>query len=236
MDVRRAVFAMLFQREFLGKLRLPVFVNAVGFTAIVVVGWFWLQPAFQQSFQSHPDRTAYDGPHLWLIAVAMAAIPAVLDALGGWAQDPIRRATEQHMLGATPTTPPGPGVSWLDRLQMLLLVCITTLMMMALVLIPWIGPIATIALGSAMAAIVWLQPPQAVRGFGLRARIMTLRRNPWRSLGTGFGLLVAMFFPFVNLLALLPVATISATSAYLHFDKRPTTQTPPADAAQSQVM
>lgn len=220
MDVRRAAFALLFDREFIGKLRLPVAANIAGFAAILTMGWLWLMPAFEQSFRSHPEQTASEGPHLWLFAVWLAAGPALLDFLGGWAQDPIRRATEQHMLGATLTKPPLAGIRWLDRLQMLLLVSIMTMMMMAAVMIPWIGVPATILLGGAMAAIVWLQPPQAVRGFGLRARLMTLRRNPWRALGTGLGLQAAAFIPPIGPLALLPIATACATSAYLHFDKQ----------------
>lgn len=219
MDVRRAVFAMLFEREFIGQLRLPVATNVAGFGAIVALGWFFLLPAFAESFASHPEQTTHDGPHLWLLAVWLTAGPALLDFLGGWAQDPIRRATEMHMLGATLTTTPSSGARWLDRLQLLLLVGISTLMAMALILIPWVGIPACVLIGAAMAAIVWLQPPQAIRGTPLRARLMMLRRNPWRALGTGLGLQVAAGIPFVNLLALLPVATISATSAYLQFDK-----------------
>lgn len=219
MDVRRAVFVMLFEREFIGQLRLPVAANVVGFGAIIAIGWVWLLPAFQKSFASHPGQTAHDGPHLWLLAVWLTAGPVLLDFLGGWAQEPIRRATEQHMLGATLTTPPNSGARWLDRLQLLLLVGITTLMAMAIVLIPWVGLPVTVLLGGAMAAIVWLQPPQAVRGMHLRERLMQLRRNPWRALGTGLGIQTATLIPFVNVLALLPVATIAATSAFLHFDK-----------------
>lgn len=229
MDVRRAVFAMLFEREFIGQLRWPVAANVAGFSVVVAVGWFWLLPAFQQSFDSHPGQTDHDGPHMWLLAVWLTAGPALLDFLGGWAQEPIRRATEQHMLGATLSTPPNEGARWLDRLQLLLFVGISTLMAMAIVLIPWVGLPATVLLGGAMAAIVWLQPPQAVRGIDLRQRLMMLRRNPWRALGTGLGIQTATLIPFVNVLALLPVATISATSAYLHFDKLPPTGKATAD-------
>lgn len=219
MDVRRAVFAMIFDREFVGQLRLPVAANVFAISALVAIGWFWLLPAFEQSFASGPDKTTHDGPHMWLLAVGLTAGPAVLDFLGGWAQEPIRRATEMHMLGATLTSPPSSGARWLDRLQLLLLVAITTMMAMAVVLIPYVGIALTALMGGAMAAIVWLQPPQAIRGVPLRARLMLLKRNPWRALGTGLGLQVAAVIPFVNLLAMLPVATIAATSAYLHFSK-----------------
>lgn len=235
LDVHRAVFAMLFEREFVGLLRLPVAANVFGFGAIGAVGWFWLLPAFQQSFDSHPEQTTHDGPHMWLLAVWLTAGPALLDFLGGWAQDPIRRATEQHMLGATLTKPPNPGARWLDRLQLMLLVGIATLMAMAIVLIPWVGLPVTVLMGGAMAAIVWLQPPQAVRGFNLRERLMTLRRNPWRALGTGIGMQAAALIPFVNVLALLPVATISATSAYLQFEKQAPADQPVADPEETRA-
>ena len=37
--------------------------------------------------------------------------------------------------------------------------------------------------------------------------------------GAGMGLQLAAFVPFLNVLALLPVATVTATSTYLHMDK-----------------
>lgn len=218
-DVRRAVFVMIFGREFIGQLRLPVAMNALGIGIVFSIGWFWLSPAFESYFAAQPNQTDLNGPHLWLMAMWLTAGPAFLDMIGGWAQEPIRRATEHHMLGATLTTPPSSGQRLLDRLQMLLLIAIACLMALALVLIPWVGIPCTVLLGSAVAAIVWLQPPQAVRGATLRQRLEMLRRNPWRALGMGFGLQIAAGVPFVNLLALLPTATIAATSTFLHFDK-----------------
>ena len=52
-----------------------------------------------------------------------------------------------------------------------------------------------------------------------------LRRQPWRALGAGLGLQLAAAVPFLNVLALLPVATVTATSTYLHMDKRPRAST-----------
>ena len=103
---------------------------------------------------------------------------------------------------------------------MLLLVGMATLMAMALVMIPWVGIPLAVLLGGAVAGLVWLQPPQAVRGSNMRQRLELIWRNPWRTFGTGLALQVAAAVPFVNLLGLLPVATIASTSAYLHFDKR----------------
>jgi hypothetical protein len=212
LDVRRAVFVMLFDREFIGKLRLPVAVNAIGFLAIVLLGWFWLTPAFESAFAGKPEADARLGTHLWLMAVWLTAGPPLLDLLAGWAQEPIRRATEQHMLGATVTNPPSGGAHLLDRLQMLLLVGMATLLAMALVQIPWIGLPLTVLLGGAVAGLVWLQNPQAIRGSKLRERLELIRR-------TGLALQVAAAVPFVNVLGLLPIATMVSTSAYLHFDK-----------------
>lgn len=219
LDVRRAVFVLLFEREFIGKLRRPVAMNAIGFALLFSLGWFWLAPAFAASFAGAPEPDRSVNPHLWLMAVWLTAGPALLDLIGGWAQDPIRRATEHHMLGATLTKPPGNGARVLDRLQMLLLICMATVLGMAAVLIPYVGIPLTVLLGSAVAGIVWLQPPQAVRGARLRERLEVMWHNPWRTLGTGFALHIAAAVPFANILGLLPLATIAGTSAYLHFDK-----------------
>jgi hypothetical protein len=228
LDVRRAVFVMLFEREFIGKLRKPVAMNALGFGVLIVLGWSWLAPAFHSSFAGEPEPDASTHPNLWLMAVWLTAGPALLDLIAGWSQDPIRRATEQHMLGATLTKPPQSGMRLLDRLQMMLLIGMATLMGMALVLIPWVGIPATVLLGSAVAGVIWLQPPQAVRGARLRERLEVMWHNPWRTLGTGLALHIAAAVPFVNVLGLLPLATIAGTSAYLHFDKSTSHTTPPS--------
>lgn len=219
LDVRRAVFAILFEREFINKLRLPIAMNLIAILLIALLGLLWLNPAFTEAFAGDPEPSASNHRHLWLIAVWLTAGPAMLDLLAGWAQDPIRRATEFHMLSATVTEPPATGLRILDRMQMLLLIGISTLIGMALILIPWIGIAATILLGSAVAGIIWLLPPQAVRGVNLRDSLLVILKNPWRTLGTGFGLQIAAAIPFVNLLALLPIATVAGTSAYLRFDK-----------------
>jgi uncharacterized protein involved in cysteine biosynthesis len=70
-----------------------------------------------------------------------------------------------------------------------------------------------------VSATVYMQPPLAVRGLPVGARLEALRRQPWRALGAGMGLQLAAFVPFLNVLALLPVATVTATSTYLHMDK-----------------
>lgn len=232
LDVRRAVFAMLFEREFINKLRFPIAMNALGIVAIALLGLFWLDPAFTKAFANEPEPSATNNRHLWLIAVWLTAGPALLDLLAGWAQDPIRRATEYHMLSATMTTPPANGPRILDRIQMLLLIGISTLMAMALIQIPWVGIPATILLGGAIAGVVWLIPPQAVRGITLRDSLQVILQNPWRTLGTGLGLQTAAAVPFVNLLALLPVATIAGTSAYFQFDKSTQQKSETHDAAR----
>ncbi len=233
LDVRRAVFAMLFEREFINKLRRPIAINLVGVLTIALLGLLWLNPAFTEAFARDPEPSASNHRHLWLIAVWLTAGPALLDLLAGWAQDPIRRATEFHMLSATMTVPPATGLRILDRMQLLLLIGIATLVGMALILIPWFGIAATILLGSAVAGVVWLLPPQAVRGITLRESLRVILRNPWRTLGTGFGLHIAAAIPFVNLLALSPLATIAGTSAYLRFDKSMPQTADGQDAAES---
>lgn len=214
-DVRRAVFAMLFEREFVGVLRGPIAANMAATAAIVAAGWLWLLPAFESHFASQGES----GSHLWLLAVWLGAGPSLLDLMAGWAQDPIRRATEQHMLGATPTHPGRARPSLLDTMQMLMLAGIAVLLMLGLVLVPWVGLPLCAVLGAAVAAIVFMQPPLAVRGMPLRQRLVALRQQPWRALGTGFGLQLAAGVPFLNVMALLPVATIAATSTFLHMTK-----------------
>lgn len=214
-DVRRAVFALLFEREYVGVLRGPIAANLSAVAVLVVAGWLWLLPAFEQHFASQGES----GAHLWLFAIWLGAGPSLLDLLAGWAQDPIRRATEQHMLGATPTHPERTGPALNERVQMLMLAAISVLLMLGLVLVPWVGLPLCFVFGALVAALVYMQPPLAVRGMTLRQRLQELRRQPWRAAGIGFGLQLAAAVPFLNVMALLPVATIAATSTYLHMQK-----------------
>lgn len=214
-DVRRAVFVLMFEREFVGALRGPVLVNMAAATLLGSVGWLWLLPAFEAHFLSRGEP----GAHLWLLAVWLGAGPSLLDMLAGWAMGPIRRAAERHMLGATPARPPRQGPRLVERVQLLMLAAAAVILMLGAALIPWVGLPFCVALGAAVSATVYMQPPLAVRGLPVGARLEALRRQPWRALGAGMGLQLAAFVPFLNVLALLPVATVTATSTYLHMDK-----------------
>ncbi|MFK7740589.1 MAG: hypothetical protein AB8H80_09725, partial [Planctomycetota bacterium] len=103
---------------------------------------------------------------------------------------------------------------------MLLLAGIATPITMALVGVPYVGLPLAAMIGAAITAVVWMQPPMAVRGLPLAARLRLLQKNPWRALGTGFGLQIAVGVPFANVLAWTLIATIASSSAYVHFDKR----------------
>lgn len=201
----------------MGSLRLPVAANMIAIVAVGLAGWLWLLPAFEARFDEPDDARA----HLWLVALWLGAGPAVIDLLAGWAMDPIRRATEQHMLGATPNETPSSGPSFSDRLQLLALSAFASVVMMGLVLVPWVGVPLCALLGAAVAGVIYMQPPFAVRGVALAARIRRLRAQPWRALGAGLGLQAAATVPFLNLLALLPVATVVATSTYIFTVKEP---------------
>lgn len=218
-DVRRAVFAVLFEREFIGILRLPVAANVAAVGLLAVAGWFWLLPAYEHWFALDGTATTLHGPHLWLLATWLTVGPPVLDALTGFAQEPIRRAAERHMLGATAARPPARRGRLAESAQLLMFAGVSLPFGLGLVLIPYAGLPLAFVFGAVIAAVAWLQEPAAARGLGLRERLLLLRRNPWRTLGTGLGLQCAAAVPFLNLLGLSAVATVAATSAYLHFDK-----------------
>lgn len=220
-DVRRAVFALLFEREFVGTLRGPILVNMAAMATLGLAGWLWLLPAAEAHFTRRGEPSA----HLWLLAVWLGAGPSLLDALAGWAMGPIRRATEQHMLGATPLYPPRTGPRLAERVQLLMLAAAAVVLMLGAALVPWVGLPFCLLVGAVVGAAVYMQPPLAVRGLPLRARLRALQRRPWRALGAGLGLQLAAAVPFLNVLALLPVATVTATSTYLHMDKRPRAST-----------
>ena len=134
-------------------------------TLLGSVGWLWLLPAFEAHFLSRGEP----GAHLWLLAVWLGAGPSLLDMLAGWAMGPIRRAAERHMLGATPARPPRQGPRLVERVQLLMLAAAAVILMLGAALIPWVGLPFCVALGAAVSATVYMQPPLAVRGLPVGA-------------------------------------------------------------------
>ncbi len=68
LDLKRAVFVMLFQRHFIGKLRQPVVINALRFGVLILLGWPWLAPTCNKLFAGDPEPDARLHPNLWLMA------------------------------------------------------------------------------------------------------------------------------------------------------------------------
>lgn len=218
---------MLHERAFIGLLRLPVAANLLAFLLVYVGGALLLTPwctaAFASTwplFDGVRAATAEHGPTRWLAACALLLGPPLLDVASGALQEPLRLATERTMLGpehgddATHTV-----LRLRERAQVLAASLLALPVVLALSLVPYAWLPLLVLLGAAAAAVVWFEPPMAERGLALPARLELLWRNRWRALGTGLGLQFAVFVPFVNLLALAPVATIAATSAYLQFEK-----------------
>ena len=227
-DVCRGGFALLHERAFVGRLRLPVAANLIAAAALIAAWVFGLWPLFAALFAGPWPRldelraaVAPHGTATWLCASWLMLGPALLDVLAGAAQEPLRAATELAMLGPPSATAPEHDVLRLrERIHVLLAALAIWPVALVLALVPWVGLPLVLLLGAAMAAVVWYEPPMALRDLHLPQRLHLLWRNRWRALGVGAGIQLATVVPFVNVLGLAPIATIVATSSYLHFDKR----------------
>lgn len=228
-DVGGAGFALIHERVFVGRLRLPVLGNLVAFVVLVAVGVLWLSPLCQAAFASPwwlldsvREATKARGPALWLLTIVLLLGPPLLDVACGALQEPLRVATETAMLGPPRGVPDEHGVLRLhERAQVLAAALLALPIALAAALVPYAGLPFVLLLGAAMAAVVWFEPAMVVRGLGLRARLRMLWSNRWRALGVGAGLQLAVCVPFLNLLGLAPIATIATTAAYLQFEKAP---------------
>lgn len=229
LELHRALFALLHGREYVGRLRVPVAANAFVFAAIVVGGWWLLTPVFDGVFASSwwlldgwRAHTAPWGTPVCLLTTWLVLGPALLELAAGAPQEPLRVATEQRMLGAARTAPPtAPAAQRLrDRARVFAWLLLAWPIALVVALVPWVGLPLVALLGAAAAAVVWFEAPMAARGWPLARRVRALRSHRWRALGFGLGAQAAAAVPFVNLLALAPVATIAATAAFLQFDKR----------------
>jgi hypothetical protein len=230
-EVRGAVTAMLHAREYVGALRVPVVCNLLAFMTIVGGGWLLLAPVFAGVFaepwplfdglRRHAAPFAAD---VWLLTTWLVLGQPLLDMLAGEAQAGLLGATESRLLRPPPGHGPGDverhrGLRLRDRARVVAFLLLVWPVALAVALVPWIGLVAVVALGSAIAAVVWFEAPMARRGHTLAARLRLLRAHPWRALGFGFGVQLASAVPFVNLLALAPIATIAATASWLRFVK-----------------
>jgi uncharacterized protein involved in cysteine biosynthesis len=226
-SVHRAVFALLHERAFIGQLLLPVVSNVLAFSLLMTVGALLLAPSFAAWFvgpwwlfdgwRAHFTDT---GSGYWLLTTWLLLGPPLLDALAGVFQEPLRRAAEAVMLGPErERTATQPVLRVRERAQVLAFALVLWPFALFASLLPWIGLPFVLTLGAVTAAVVWFEPPMAARGLGQRRRLRVLWQNRWRALGTGLGLQFAAAVPFVNLLALAPVAALAATAAYLQFDK-----------------
>jgi uncharacterized protein involved in cysteine biosynthesis len=226
-DVGSALFALLHGRQYVGLLRLPVLANAITLLGLLLLAWTFLLPHFDAAFASPwwlfdglRERHRHAGANLWTCTTWLLLGPPLLDLIAGPWQEPLRLATERRMLGER-SPPPRAGLLRLrERARLLLWLLLLWPPALLLVLLPWVGLPLVAALGAAVAAVVWFEPPMAPRGLALRQRLALLWRHRWRSLGVGLALQLAAAVPFVNLLALAPLATVAATAVYLQFDKR----------------
>lgn len=227
-SVHHAVFALLHERAFIGRIGLPVASNLVVFALLLAIGLWLLVPWFAAVFagpwwllDGWRAHHAAAGTGYWLMTTWLVLGPPLLDVLAGVFQEPLRRATETAMLGperAGSATPPR-VLRVRERAKVLAMALVVWPLALFTALLPWLGlPVVTV-LGAISAAVVWFEPPMAARGLDLRRRLSLLWQNRWRAFGTGLGLQLAAAVPFVNLLALAPVATLAATAGYLQFDK-----------------
>jgi hypothetical protein len=219
-DVARAALAIAFERDFIGRLRVPVLAGAATTVLLIAAGIVFLLPAYRDWFESAPGESLNAGPALWLFATWLVLGPPLLAFVCGFAQAPLIATSERRMLGEPRVDGEAPAPRFGERLLLLVAAATVLPFALGLVLVPFVGVPATVALGSAIAAVAWFDAPIASRGHRLPARLQLLRRNPLRALGTGLGITLLACVPVFNLLALAPVAAVAATAAWLHFDKR----------------
>lgn len=233
-EVRRALFALLHHRAFVGQLRLPAWANAIACSLLGALVYFVLWPWFQAAFTATwwfgdgwRASQASRGAVLWVVTTWLVLGPPLLELLAGGLQEGLHDAAERAMLGDVTTGPGAPGTAprglvarLRDRAQVAAAALLLWPIALLLVLLPWVGLPLVALLGSAIAAAVWFELPMARRGLDLRQRLVLLWRNRWRALGVGAGVQLAAGVPFLNLLGLAPVATVAASSAFLQFAKR----------------
>lgn len=231
-EVRRALFALLHGREFIGQLRLPVTMNAIAITVVVLGGWFVLTPLFAAVFATPwwfadglRQQLAPSAPGWWLAASWLWLGHPLCDLIAGAVQEPLRARTEMRMLGTPTSGGAAPGLLRVrDRARVLSWLLLSWPGVLLVSLLPWCGLPLLALLGAGSAAVTWFEAPLAARGLSLGQRLRLLWAHRWRALGTGLGLQFASAVPFVNLLALASIATLAATASHLQFEKR----SPPA--------
>ncbi|MBK8099739.1 MAG: EI24 domain-containing protein [Planctomycetes bacterium] len=225
-------FALLHQKAYIGLLKAPCTANVLVLTALVAASWWLLQPWFASWFdtpwawfdgirQAHAGTGAIELQlaTFWLLS------PTLLEITVGPLLEPLVDATERGMAGPGIGKPePRTGVRLaMVRLQQGARVVVVQLLILPLVwvlaLVPFVGFWLSFLIGAASAAVVWFEAPCARRGLDLLARLRLLRANWPVALGFGVGVQLAALVPFVNVLALAPMAAVAASKLFFRFRK-----------------
>jgi hypothetical protein len=228
----RTPFALLHERAFIGLLKAPCTANAIALSLVALVSWGLLQPMFASWFaatwpvfdgirQAH----ATTGPIELQLATFWLLGPTLLEIAVGPVMEPLIDATERAMAGPGIGSPePRRGMRLaMTRLRQGARVVVVQILLLpvvwALALVPRIGFGLAFLIGALSAAVVWFEAPCARRGLDLTARLRLLRANWPTALGFGLGAQIAAIVPFVNLLALAPIAAVAASKLFFRLRK-----------------
>lgn len=224
---------ILFRPEFAGCLRTPILVNLLAFL-LCGAGLFF---AFLNLF-----GWAAEGDWGWLewlkaggaaaaaflltVLTMLLVAPTLIEALVAPFLDPLAEAAERQMcgpgfrpLGISPWRSAWLGMKASAQTIALSLAVLIPTWLIA-VLVPG-GFFVAALLSAGLTAVVWFELPFARRGWGLRHRLLVLRRNWARALGFGLAFQLGMTVPVFNILLLTPAAAMGATLLYFHFEKDP---------------
>jgi hypothetical protein len=229
----RAASHLLHRPEFVGRLQLPVAVNAVGFLAgtacAVLLATSVFAPWFAAPWPVFEDlRAANEGSGSLRLTLATTWLlgPTLLEVVTGGLLSPLSSGTELAIAGPKVAAAGDAATiaSTFPRLRASARVFLIQLAVLPLawlcVLTPWVGLPLAFLLGTAAAAVVWFEAPFARRGLGLGPRLRGLARNWPLAAGFGAAWQLAVAVPFLNLLALAPTAAIAAAALYFRFDKQ----------------
>lgn len=229
----RALGLLRAHRSLVPLVIIPVLINIILFAisayllvgyAESALGWLWAKPVGDGLLEQFALVLWYV-LYVLVILIGFALSYVVVLMLGGIVASPfhdaLSEASERILLGVQEI--PGSGYSFavgtlrsvVSNMVIAAIYLVLLIPVLLLNLVPFVGPVASSALGLALSAyfvgLEYCDPVLERRGAALRRKFGLMRRHLWLAGSFGLGTTFLLWVPLLNFLC-MPVAVIGGTA------------------------
>ena len=218
--------ATLTHRSLFVKSMIVVAINAVVYSGLIWIGWYYLENVTKYLLDFFPEsfQAGWVYSIAWFVLAAGWLVLAIFTAIGagsvitGPILDKLSEETERILTGSVNS--PRSSI-WSFVYEILVVVGImfrsVTLCLLATLFLGWIpglGQLIPFLIGALFVALNFIQPTAIRHGLRLKDRIKMIKRNKLALLG--FGGPVSLF-PFLLVPILTPALVVGGTRLFVQF-------------------